>query len=635
MLTWFRKYNRILLVVLGSLLMVVFLLPVGTGLFQPDPMAEPIGVVDGEEITRGDTARAANELELLEMVIGQPLPFSPLEWVLMTHEAMRNGIYVPDAVGMVTVEQMIAENPQVASVLQRTGASQQMLAGAMQHMQMIEELTQMMLGGRYSEPRLRHFARDVRSMATVEVVPVDASNLLESTIEPTPEQIQQQYEKYREAAPGTTEPYGFGYRLPPRVKLEYIAVPLDRVAQSIVVDEVAAQRYYQEHPERFMAPPPQPVTGPDGKMQAPPPQPQGQLPYREVRDRVMEELREQLATDKQNRIVQDIVATFSENSRRLKLDDEGYRVIAEQFQPISMEQLAQQIQERHGVLPDVKRFEDGYLTANEINTLPGFGQAIVEIGQQAAPAAAYVQSTRELETDTGLLETLKLQEQIASRPVVDMNGNVYIFRVTDAQEARVPRSVDEVRAEVVRDLKRVQAYEQLKERAERLADRAAQEGLAKVAADFNAEVERLGPFSAYDFMAVLQNRRLEMPQLPVVGRSEQFVESVFELAERVREAGGIQQANAQQKIAAIPLDAQQRVIITQLANYQPIDSAAFERDKTGILPFLLRQQTQQDLTESPFELEALMRRTGFEYLDAEEEEAAGEGATATAAVNDE
>lgn len=637
MLSWFRKYNRILLVVLGSVLMVVFLLPVGTGLFNPDPMAEPIGVVGGEEVTRGDTARAASEIELLERITGQRLPFEPLQWVLLTQEAQRHGIFVPQAVGMASVEQMMTDNPQMRSVLQSTGASTELLASAFQHMQMIQELTQMMFGDRYSEPRLRHFARDIRSQATVEVVPVDASNLLDSATEPTPEQIQQQYEKYRDDAPGTTEPYGFGYRLPPRVKLEYIAVPLERVTQSVQVGEVEAQRYYYEHPERFMAPPPQPVPGPDGKMQAPPPTPKGPQPYIEVRERVKDELRQQLAAEKQNRIVQDIIATFSENIRRLKLDEQGYRVVTDDFKPMPMEELAQQIQQAHGVLPDVKRFEDGYLTATEINALPGFGEAIVELGQQAAPVAAYVQSTRELGLETGLLETLKLQESVASRPVIDLNGNVYVFRVTDAQQAREPRSVDEVRAQVVRDLKRVQAYEQLKERAERLADRAAQEGLEKVAADFNAKVERVGPFSAYDFMAALQSRRLELPNLPVVGRSEKFVESVFELAERVRQAGGLQQANAQQKIAAIPIDAQQRVLLTRLAAYQPIDSASFERDKVGILPFLMGQQTQQDLAESPFELDALIRRTGFQYTDGreEEEEAAeeeAEGVKAAAAV---
>ena len=37
MLKFFRKYNKYILAVGASVLMVVFLLPTGTQLFQPDP----------------------------------------------------------------------------------------------------------------------------------------------------------------------------------------------------------------------------------------------------------------------------------------------------------------------------------------------------------------------------------------------------------------------------------------------------------------------------------------------------------------------------------------------------------------------------------------------------------------------
>ena len=70
----------------------------------------------------------------------------------------------------------------------------------------------------------------------VEFVKFDSAVFAETQNEPNEEKMSEHFEKYRAFFAGDTSeenPYGFGYKIPDRVQLEYIAVKLDDITDIV------------------------------------------------------------------------------------------------------------------------------------------------------------------------------------------------------------------------------------------------------------------------------------------------------------------------------------------------------------------------------------------------------------------
>lgn len=631
MLEFFRRYivNKYVLAVTGAILMVLFLLPAGGQVLMPSGEGDPVGSFDGQTVTVGQQRTAAAEVQILNQ-LGMRIPDDPLAWILARHEAQRHGIYASPTEAEQTVDQFLEQNPQIGQFLQQRDVPRPLLEQAVRHYLMYAELRSMMEGWAAppSEPRLRHFAQSMMSRATVEAVPVDAEHFIDMVGEPTEEQLQELFERYRDQAPGQSEPYGFGYLLPDRVKLAYLAVPLKRVAGTVEVDEVEAHRYYLEHPEQFMPEEGQQAEG-TGEASGGAEEP---LPYQQVRERVIQEVRHNKAEEKQRRIVQWVTARLRENTRNLPKTTAGYFDLsssqAANWQPLDLAALAERVDEQFGVLLDVRRIENRWLSLSEVGQMPGFGEATLQVSGRPLPVSRYIQAARELEPEEGeLLPSVRLQTQIASEPV-RADDTTYIFRLLDASPAHAPQSLEEVRDQVVADYKRREAYKLLTERRGELLNRAKAEGLSPLAESFETEVTTIGPFSGRDQMAMMfQGQGSQVPDLNVVGRSEQFIREVFDLASRVRQAGGVSAAPAEEKLAAIPVDGKQMLVVVRLTDYQPVNEQQFRGMKPRLPSFIAMASGASGAGGAdPLSREALVDRLGFEYAEPEQRSQEQEGA---------
>ena len=89
----------------------------------------------------------------------------------------------------------------------------------------------------------------------VEFIKFDSAVFAESQDQPSEEKISEHFEKYKTFfAVDISEqnPYGFGYKLPPRAQLEYIAVKLDDIAETVAKStQEETEEYYQKHREEF------------------------------------------------------------------------------------------------------------------------------------------------------------------------------------------------------------------------------------------------------------------------------------------------------------------------------------------------------------------------------------------------
>lgn len=689
MLKFFTKYQKLILVVGGSILMVAFLVP-SVDFLLPDMSVYTLGHVGGREVTSRDQQQAALEIDALQsvrasvaqfaqinrnaqltqtlnMLAGAGFPDDPMTWLLIQHEARRHGIYSTQ----LEAEQVLLEMNSVGLDVSRIAAQaggKDLLVSALQHWRMFLALAEMSFGSNpASEPRLRHFARDTRSQVKLQLVALDPQKIIEPT-EPTDEQIVALFEKHRKEKAGESKPYGFGYMLPARVKFEYIAMPLQRVVDSIKVDEVEAVQYYQQNPTEFLPPPPPPVepapstepapveggaadeTPPDAPAEeapAPPqepPAPQGEpnaaqcqeeaapaveatekteppaaahapdpskpLPYKEARTEVLKKVAESKARPLQAEILKFIQAELQRDVAALPSDEKGYRKL-EGHTPLSLEALAQQVQEKFGILPDVVKL-DTWQSLQEISQLPGFGKASLEMPGRPLPVTTYIASLPALGLDKeGQLAGLKLQAGMASRTVADFDGNAYVFRITASDTEREPKELDEVRDKVVKDWKESHAYEELKARSDSLLERVKAEGLESLAKQYELKVEEAGPLGAYDDFMRQYTGQLISPTLPGVGRSPSFIQKAIELGEKVDAAGGPELAEPALTFGVIPADEARKVCLVKITGFTPIDSKTFDLLRPFFSQSLVQTEAGSAAGSNPLSLESLKKSVGF------------------------
>jgi hypothetical protein len=165
---------------------------------------------------------------------------SGIFWVLLQNEAQNAGIRVSSA--------------QVGELLGRAipqlfeGQTYSQLIGAIIRQQRIPEqqvlttLGKLLAVYQYASiicsnedmttRQIKQIADFEQEPLNLEFVKFDSAVFAEKQNEPNEEKIIEQFNKYKAIAPGTISddnPYGFGYKLPVRVQLEYIAVRLDEV----------------------------------------------------------------------------------------------------------------------------------------------------------------------------------------------------------------------------------------------------------------------------------------------------------------------------------------------------------------------------------------------------------------------
>jgi hypothetical protein len=613
MLNWFRKNQRVLLVVFVALLMVVFLLPSGGAWLTPKVEDHVIGAADGVDVTLGDQRRAQYELDLLERLGARIGITDGLAWHLLMIEARRHGIYVSDDL----IDQQKQRLRSMNVPLGRLGSDESSLNLALRHGAMFNQLANMMGVMPHSEPRLRRLAMDYYSSAAIELVAVDAQYLADQSGEPTEDQIKQQFEKHKADRPGSTKPHGFGYYLPARIKFEYLKFSLPAIAATVQIDEIKAMRYYQEHPERFLPkPPPEDPSKKEEAKKQEPGKPAGPLPYKEVRKDILQQLTDEAAREIRDKAAKWASAQLADQYRRLPLTKEGYIDLPTDFKPASMEDVARAVHTEYKFLPDyvrVDRWQAPSEAAKEENldtiTLP------MADGREA-PFSAYLASLRELNPPaSNPLVVQRLQANIPSRLLTDGAGNAYLVRVNAADPSREPKSLDEVRDRVVRDLKRVRAFDLLKERAESLLSRAKAEGLDKLAPTLNAKVEKIPSFSGRDLVSMQFSGKVEPPDIKGIGRSDEFVQAVFALGRKIHDAGGVAKAKPEDLLIAVPVESSQTLALAKLTDYLPVNSAEFERAKPTLPRFMQARWVETLQGTNPFEFKAIAKRVGFVEAD--------------------
>ncbi len=705
MLKFFRRYNKLILVIGASLLMVAFLIQPVLDIFFPDPRERPVALIAGEEITLADRRAADIELRILAGLgldfrvppairagleaqgVRFPLPQNEDVWMMLVAEA--EGLELAagaDAVAAVYQQvgatsellERMADQLQVTQgfvdqavrkwlmvqdylelsqggIYQSQHASQSPLVGMRSLTHTAGSLTQLyeqtrdnpmlrsnpllalmyglvrLPGGseaqRLSSPLIQQMTQRLGAQLDVEYVVLPAEVVLADIEPPSQQQVLEVFEKFKDRPAGPqSEPYGFGYQQPMRVKLEYFTVPIERVRAKVTqeITQAEVEQAYRQQPGRFEAvveqsrarAATQPAsTQAAGAATRPASGPIPALP-REAREEIADILIDELAQSRARQIITAAQAILAEDVRRSPRMLDGDRDVSK-LQPTPLIQVAREIEERFGVEPEINDLTRNFVPLNEVGEIPGLGVASTD-DQQQMGVQTYLSSMREFSDGENIVPvTRRPQLKLASKTLQDMGGSFHLLRVTEAQPPQPPASfeaLDERDQERVReDARRLAAYEQLLANKEQWKTIALEQGMTAV-------VEKAGPAAVLERAAGItpvdpRAGRGAPPILPALERQREVVDALFDRALTLGQ-DALESDTPDAGYLPLGVPNQLSLVVFKLNAFRPVTQEAYERE-LGSPGKVIDVNARIGLSHGAdaYDLETLKQRTGFKDLD--------------------
>jgi hypothetical protein len=628
----FRKYNRVLLLVFMSLLLVVFLVgpAVSRGLRNRSMNDPEVGTAFGKAVYLSQTLRAADDFETAAR-FGLSTPLyrvqdpqkRNLAMCLLLEEAKHAGVRV----GRDQIVASLQNNPNAVQMLtairRATSRSLNSIYDAIARINSVMILAQYQIraASGASLPQLEDEYRDQNQEARVLISVIDSSAFSSQVPEPSEEELQANFEQGKDReTERTDEAIKYGYRIPDRVQVEYLTVDPGEIRESIRVSEKNARRYYEDNRQKYVK-----TVEDASPLALEEPQTQTvQLTYDEVSDQVREDYRAEKAILEAQRLVNEIHQEAVRPWAATPLDKDGERQRPSDQNIVPFTEL----QKKFSAEYPVKYKETELVTLRELKREPGFGRATAVIGRDAISAPDLAFHVKGLATadPNDPKPLLRIDEP---GPVVLEGGGAgqpayqaYVFRVVAVAPAGPPKSLDDVRAEVVRNVEKSEAFELAGEQAQALAEKARQVGLKQAVAQATELkallseapdnitmlpttvpasgrfVKQLEPYEPETFSR-------EAKPLSGVGFAPGLHEKVFD---SFTEAG--ETPPGQHHVVVVPLARTGKWAVVELLKLKPIYRGEFEMARSE-----LEQQTSYsegaEVYGAWFEPDNVIKRTGF------------------------
>jgi hypothetical protein len=643
MLKILRKYNKWILGIGGSLLMVTFLFTGTSSLFQPDPRKRVVAEVGGSKVRAADLGKAdAEHRALTSFVPGTMMGLIGIQdgthWYLLTREAAAAGLigeagdgrdWLPE-LARLEAEVSVDRDPQ-AQLYRQFGMYAQMVdQRASQILPMLEarkmaaasesaltlqdfELALAKLRGvqrlvsvyseapRFSAQRAAQVGRKLIDAVFIEAVVIPSDARLAQVPDATEEQLLAHFEKYRAVEPGTGE-MGFGYVQPERVKLEWIELNRAQIEASLIVDPLAAYRAWQADRAQFA-----------GEFEA-------------ERVKVETLLRSQAVEAvfvEADRVVK---ARVRSATRRLVIDG-GVRRLPPDWEAERprMGDLAMAIVDGvksatgHSIpLPRLVERREQWTRVPDAGALEGIGLAEFRVGTRSGTLQTLLRSTYELSGQGNSLMQVRVPFDSALR---DQAGNAYFLTVLDARKPAPADSLDEVRSQVIADVRQASAFALLAAEQSSLLAQAIAMGLEGIAAEFLPGTP-LDQAIAKPIRVTRESVRGGPPSLDTQAVRDQ----ILSLADGLGPTANVTELNPAQKTVVVPLPAARSVAVIQLRAIRPMTSDDLRQMTRQVGLVLLREEERQRTLNAgsqtpppaPFSIEALKQRAGFKSFEKEE-----------------
>ncbi len=433
----------------------------------------------------------------------RPMP-SDIYWLLLKNEAGLAGVRISNKDSGELLARIMPQIPQFTKEMRTTFGK--LLA--------VLEYARMTCSGQdVTAAQIMHNVSRERETIDVEFVKFDSAVFAETQSEPNEERISAHFDKYKKFFAGAVSkenPYGFGYKLPDRVRLEYIAVKLDDVSKIVTAPtQEETEGYYQKRREQFTTSVPSDPNDPNS------PQTERIKSYAEVASIISRQLLQNKINSKAENILQEAKALTEvdfEDIEDANLNPEQLRQMAGDY-----ETAAEQLSEKYKI--KVYAGQTGLLSATDIQTdkylgmlyLKGYGYGYNPVGLTQIVFAIDELQTSELGPfdvpKPRMYENIGPARDVRTQIQGYTGTNMVLVRVIDAEKPSEPESINQtyskstlkldqdedqasedvysVKEKVAEDLKKLAAMDTAKSKAEEFIGLATKDGWESAIEKFN------------------------------------------------------------------------------------------------------------------------------------------------------
>jgi len=467
-------------------------------------------------INRIKQAITSNELRISDKQIGDIYRRSlPVDyyWLLLKNEARLAGVRIAKVQAGNLLAQVIPQlfdgltySERIGDLVGKQGIPEDQILATFGELLAVLQYAHMICSSEnVTSSQLVHLVSWGTETIDVEFVEFDSSVFAETLAEPNDDMIIEHFDKYKKFFASTLSeenPYCFGYKLPDRVQLEYMAVKLDDVS-SIVAPPTHQEKeeYYQRNIQRFTVSVPLDPNDPNSQ------QTKKTISYAEVESDISRHLLQEKINSRAEAILQEAKALTDADLEDVNIEPEKLTSEQLRLRVGDYKTAAEKLSEKHSIKIYPNR--TGLLSASDIQNDKNLGMLFLRsYGYKPVGLVRIVFAIDELKaSELGLFEIQKPRMYENIGPLRDMFGQMMVLvRVIRAELASEPESINQtfstntlildpnqqqsenaysLREEVTGDLKRLEAMDIARSKAEEFIDLVSEDGWDSALDRFN------------------------------------------------------------------------------------------------------------------------------------------------------
>ena len=617
-----QNYNRQILAAVSVLLLIVFLAPTAvTQCSQGGGSSDTAWArtSDGTTLTLGDLQDMRAQLAVLELMGGPVVgrlgaSKSPEHWWLLVKEARDAGLVGGEGDGRNQLEQTAARaGARPDDLLMQLASSSrqqpQVVLDTLANLRGVERLVGLTVGsGRLSDARMREAAREMLTNASCDVVVLDGAVATKALpIDPPGEDRLAKLFEAGKDQPEGAGPGGIGYQIPDRVQLEWLVVPARDILASLAGDPalgpVELRKEFRRDPKAFG------VTDAELAPGAPPPSYEAYAP--KVRDAVERRLMKERA---------ERIAGFVRDWNRAQMKDipveGGMAKLPEDWknrQP-TLKALAAELAQRFSVAMPQVADGGGWMTPPSIEGTPVVGTATTAEYGRPMGIGAMARAMRAFDPES----RLPIQPGVIGPVAVTPGDDVVVWRITAAEKAHPPASLDEVRAAVTRDAETQARYEKLAGMADELARQAATQGLTEFATPYRSSVQPAPAVHLANVQTLNQVGFRLAGSLPKVGSDTDAIRAVIRRALALPPGAIVNTLPDSDRIVVVPVESKRAVLVVRINDVIPLYAEEYGAlaAQGRLYSAIMQDEPEPDLARA-FGRESMEKRLGFAVANPE------------------
>jgi len=207
--------------------------------------------------------------------------------------------------------------------------------------------------------------------------------------------------------------------------------------------------------------------------------------------------------------------------------------------------------------------------------------------------------------------------------------DAFFMRVTAVDPARPAQTVDEVREEVVRDLKRLSVFDRMKDEQEEWLAKANEQGIQELAKTWSARPTG-GRVSRLDSGALSTGDGFAPSQIYGIGRNRELMYSILDKAATIDQIGDVKALPAADRTVVAPIPEKLGLAVARIDRINPMTRETFQSHinrsftykksdtlspRYGIGDLYADYELNSEIPKlNPFSFEALKKRFEYEAL---------------------